>query len=158
MRLNRGRLQILRFTSRALSQIWSDTYLDCWRRWCRSLSALLIERQALEISPACYCCCRCCLSYRHCLDPLFPSQGHSAVEAAGTSVTCAKRHERGVKWGFIREQLCLLVYLHTLGMLSNCAKKGCRSALRAFQSAPLRPLNNSHSPNDKAILHRLGNE
>lgn len=116
---------ILCFTSRVLSQIWSDTYLHCWRRWCCSLSALLIQRHAREISAL--------LLLRACISTS-PFQGHISGKLPSTSLQKARvRHEMG----FIGEQLHLLAYLKTRSMLSNGVKRLAKCAESILISSSL---------------------
>lgn len=90
--------QILCFTRRALPQIWSDTYLHCWKH--RSLSAMLIHRHALEIS------CVCCYSHECLMYPITILKVTSSVSHWAPASVAWIQHVMG----FVREQLCLLVY------------------------------------------------
>lgn len=125
--------QILRFTWRALSRIWSDMYLHCWRRRCSSLSALLIQRHALEISP----CARLLLQAPPASTlPLLKVTIAAAHRAPAPRVRKARmQHEMG----FIREQFHLLAYLNTRSMLGNCVKRLSMCAESSLISSCLAP-------------------
>lgn len=84
--------QILCATHRALSQIWSDTYLHCWKH--RSLSALLIHRHALEIS------CVRCYSHERLLYPITILKVTSLVSHWAPACVAWIQHVMG----FVREQ------------------------------------------------------